>query len=273
MHGFYSRAELEQIANQVLGERLPGRPKQAPYVQDVVQNYKIGSRLRTPDGLVWHYCRCGTHGIALGYETRGACSLVIPQTRDVVADNFLVEGLTPAGSYQVVINDENEAHGVDYWANGKVEFWEEQAATLGTQHRMIKSSTASDGAHVTLTLYYPLTYALGDNEAMEICRSIYADVEQTDLSADPTFESIACVPMMSPVTAGRYFWGLTWGMCTIAATNENEIGFVGGHRQVTFNPSDGSIRDFVAGEQIAGYVIPSTTGPKAQTIIMLQLDP
>jgi len=267
MHGFYSRAELESIATQILGERLDGRPKQAPFVESAVQNYKIGSRLQLPDGTHWHYCKCGSNGLAASMWDRGMASVVVPETLAVV-------GATAVGSYTVVINDTNTAHGKDYWANGKVEIWASPApATF--QHRMIKSSTASNGTSVTLTLYYPLTNALADGDGLEICRSVYAEVDQTNLVASPARKSIACVPLML-VTAEHYFWGQTWGPCTVAAT-VGTMGNTDHSRQVYFNHNDGTIRTeeeagFVAGNQPAGYLLPDSAGG-AQTIIMLQLDP
>lgn len=264
MHGFYSRAELEQIGNEILGQRLPGRPKQDPFVQSVTQNYKIGSRLRTPGGLTWHYCQNGPNNIVAPYWDRGMCSLVDKETFDTPTG---LVSTAPAGSYTVVIPDTNTDHGADYWANGKAEFWGTYPACA--QHRKIKSSTPSDGSSVTLTLYHPLTVTLAADTGVEICRSVYASVDQPTLAASPLFKSIACVPHML-LTANYYFWGLTWGECTIAVTSD--LGLVGGQRLITFNPADGTIRPYVAGEQIAGYLVPDTAGG-AETIIMLQLDP
>ncbi|GAI45191.1 unnamed protein product, partial [marine sediment metagenome] len=54
-----TREEFDTILERFLGQRLVGRPKQAPFFQSEVQNYKIGSRLQGLGGLVWHYCQCG----------------------------------------------------------------------------------------------------------------------------------------------------------------------------------------------------------------------
>ena len=263
----YSRAEWAQIAEQILGERLPGRPRQNPFVESQYQNYKIGSRLRLPDGTVWHYCRAGANGVVNPYWDRGMPSLVVPETLAVI-------GATPAGSYTVVINDTNAAHGKDYWANAKAEIWASPGVAT-FQHRTIKSSTASNGTSVTLTLYYPLTNALADGDGLEICRCVYAAVDQATAIASPGTKSIACVPLML-VTAEYYFWGQTWGPCTLAAT-VGTMGNTNNSRQVYFNHVDGSIRTaeeagWVQGNQHAGYLLPDSAGG-AQTIIFLQLDP
>jgi hypothetical protein len=266
MHGFYSRSELDNVATQVLGERLDGRPRQGPFVESVTQNYKIGSRLRTPDGITWHYSKCGSNGLAAAMWDRGMASVVVPETLAVI-------GATPVGSYQVVVNDANVAHGVDYWANGKGEIWA-SVAPATFQHRTVKSSTASNGTSVILTLYQPLTNALADGDGLEICRSVYAEVDQTNLVVTPEKKSIACVPLKL-VTAEYYFWGQTWGACTIAVTGA--CGTTNNLRQVYFNHADGTIRTadvagYADGNQPAGYMLPDTAGG-AQSIVMLQLDP
>jgi len=260
-----THVEFDTILEHMLGQRLPGRPKQDPFVESAVQNYKIGSRLQGQDALTWHYCRCGANGITAVFRDRGAASLVVP------SGAFITIGAQVAGSYTLVINDTGVAadRPAGYYANGKIEIWNAVAAEH--MHRIIKDSTVGDGTSITLTLYYPLAYAVPAGTGGEICRSIYADVEQTNLSADPTFESIACVPMMGPVTALSYFWGVTWGMCSIAISAD--VGLVASQRLVTFNHNDGTIHPYADGEQVAGYLVPSTTGPAAQTIIMLQLDP
>ena len=262
----YSRAEWARVAEQILGERLPGRPRQDPFVESAVQNYKIGARLRLESGWVMHYCRAGSVGVASPYWDRGCHSQVGPQTLAVI-------GATAVGSKTVVINDTNTAHGVDYWANGKAEIWASPAPAV-FQHRRIKSSTASNGTSVTLTLYYPLTNALADGDGLEICRSQYAEVDQAPGDANATSKSIACVPQML-VTAEYYFWGLTWGICTIAAYG-GAMGSAANSRQCYFH-QDGTIQTeeeagWVAGKQPAGYLLPDSSGG-AQTIIMLQLDP
>lgn len=264
-----TRAEEEQIVNSILGERLPNVGPQAPHTQSLAPHYKIGSRLNTPDGLTWHYCRCGANGVANAYRDRGMATMVVTTNPDDIA-TFLVAVAAGAGATQLIVADLDVTHGVNYWANGKVEIWANLAVPIGStmQQRTIKSSTASDGATVTLTLYHPLTYAVAAGEGMEICPSIYGNVDQADAIVGPNRRSIACVPLMSPITALYYFWGLTWGRCTIAQSAD--MGLVDGQRQVTFNHADGTIRPSVLGEQIAGYLLPYT--PAAETAIMLQLD-
>lgn len=261
-----TRSEMDQVYNSILGERLPNVAAQLPYTESVTPHYKIGSRLWTPYGI-WHYCKCGANAVVNPYWDRGMVSVVVPETRAVI-------GATAVGAVTVVIDDADATHGADYWANGKAEFWA-SVAPATFQHRKIKSSTASNGTSVTLTLYRPLTNALANGDGLEICRSQYAEVDETVAVASSTKMSIACVPHML-VTAQYYFWGLTWGMCTLAATI-GTMGNTASSRQVYFNHNDGTIlteeeAGFVAGAQPAGYLLPDSNGG-AQTIFMLQLDP
>lgn len=285
----YSRAELGQVFDGILGELLPGVGPQAPHTESITQRYKIGSRLRGLDGVVWHYCQCGANGVAAAYRDRGMASLVTPfvivSTLDVSTPPLGgVIGAVSAGATRVVIRDIDPTHGVDYWANGKVEFWNNMPGST-SQHRTIKSSTASTGVGgtVTLTLYRPLSYAIADNEGLEICRSIYAEVDQTDAVAAPARKSTACVPVFSPITALHYFWGQTWGMCTLAVGVPGGVmGAVDQDRDIYFQANEGTVSTtlnypgIAAGAtdspQRAGFLLPNSAGG-AQTIIMLQLDP
>lgn len=265
-----TREEFDTILERFLGQRLVGRPKQAPFFQTEVQNYKLGSRLQGLDGLVWHYCRNGPNALdADSVPERGMVSLIdkelySPGDGASVGNGLEVQAV--AGSYQVTILDANPLHIADYWANGKAEFWGTYPALA--QHRVIKSSTPSDGTRVVLTLYYPLTVTLAAASGLEITRSQYALVESSTTATTPTLKSVVCVPLQL-IPANYYFWGQTWGLCSIARTGD--IGLVASQRMVSFH-SNGTIHDYVDGEQPAGYIALDTVGGQ-ETVIMLQLDP
>ena len=272
---FISRDDIELIGNHFLGDLLAGRSRQQPYTESLTQNYKIGSRLQGLDGLVWHYCQCGANGIVAAYRDRGMASLVVP------SGAFTTIGAQGIGSRTLVINDTGSAANrpAGYYANGKIEIWNAVAAEH--MHRIIADSTVGNGTSITLTLYYPLAYAVPALTGGEICRSIYAEVDQTSAIADPERKSVACVPMMGPITASYFFWGQTWGMCTIAAGAHGSLGEVDNDRDVYFQPTDSTIQTTqrfagIAGgtssPQRAGFLLPNSAGG-SQTIIMLQLDP
>ena len=273
-----THVEFDTILEHMLGQRLPGRPKQEPYVQSVTQNYKLGSRLQGEDGLIRHYCRCGANGVAAAYRDRGMASLVTP------SGAFTVVGAHVAGSRTLVISDAGIAadRPAGYYANGKVEIWVD-IPSLYHMHRMIKDSTVGNGTSITLTLYHPLIFDVPNGTGMEICRSIYAEVDQTDAIATPARKSIACVPVLiTPITALYYFWGQTWGMCTLAVGAPGGVmGNVDNDRDVYFQTNEGSMLTTLnapgialgtSSEQRAGFLLPNSAGG-GQSIIMLQLDP
>lgn len=269
-----TKIEFDAMLEEVLGQRLPGRPKQEPFVQSVTQNYQLGSRLRFGQAT-WHYCQAGPVGQTnLG---RAVGSLVEPATIDAAVATGVVVAAA-AGSREVVIRD--TTHGENYYANGKIELWTSFGSDPASpvQHRVIKSSTASNGTTVTLTLYYPLTSAVAIGTGGEICRSPYAQVDEMSGHADQNFVSFVGLPLMV-ITAEYFFWAQTWGICTVNAYLQ-DIGETARSREVYFH-EDGTIRTeemavWVNGRQHAGYLIPNTApggDGEGETVIMLQLDP
>lgn len=270
-----THTEFDAMLEEVLGQRLPGRPKQEPFVQSEVQNYQLGSRLRYGKAT-WHYCQAGPVGHS--HVGRGTGSLVVPTTiaAGVATGIYRAE---VAGSYEVVIRD--ATHGENYWANGKIEIWTSLGSDPATepQHRVIKSSTASNGTTVTLTLYYPLTSVVAVGTGGEICRSVYAQVDDMTAHAHLGFMTVVGIPLMV-VTAEYFHWVQTWGICTINAGGEANMGETDRIREVFWH-RDGTMiaasdAFYVDGCQRAGYLIPDTHPGgvgESQTVVMLQMDP
>lgn len=258
-----TKAEFDTIIEDILGRRLSGRPKQDPHVESAVQNYMIGARRRLTDGTTWHYCLAGATGIPSSQE-RGAVSSVAPETLATI-------GAAAIGSDTVVINDTAAAgvHPADYWANGKIEIW-----TTVPQHRMIKSSTVSNGVSVTLTLYFPLVALVANATGLEICRNMYGSVDGVGIG---NAQSKSCVGVsLAIVTPLYYFWIQTWGMTTMGARHA-AMGGGADSRDVFFNGINGTIQaadeaGYADGMQRVGRLLPSTVSGH-ETIIFLELDP
>jgi len=270
-----THVEFDAILEEILGQRLPGRPKQEPFVQSAVQNYQLGSRLRYGKAT-WHYCQAGPVGQdVLG---RGMGSLVVPTTITAGVATGIYSAAA-VGSYEVVIRD--AIHGANYWANGKIEIWTSLGSDPATpvQHRVIKSSTASNGTTVTLTLYYPLTSVVAVGTGGEICRSVYAQVDSMTAHAHQGFLTVAGIPLMV-VTLEYFFWAQTWGICTVNAGSEANMGETDRVREVYWH-RDGTMiaandAQYAEGCQRAGYLIPNTHPGgvgESQTVVMLQMDP
>lgn len=259
---FVTREQINQAVASVLGELLPGRPEQDPHVESAVQNYKIGSRLKLLDGTTWHYCLAGAFGIPASQE-RAAVSSVAPETLATI-------GASAVGTNQVVITDANVLHTADYWANGKVELW-----TAVPQHRTIRSSTASNGTSVTLTLNFPLVALAATGTGLEICRCMYASVDGVGIGLA---QQKSCVgASLAIVTPLNFFWVQTWGMCTMGA-RYGTMGAAADSRDVYYNGINGTIQDgiengtYTQGMQRIGFLLPDTVSG-GETVIMLQLDP
>ena len=48
--GFYTRAEIKQAMDMMVGERLPGQEDQSVYEQSAVQKFLIGAKRKVDDG-------------------------------------------------------------------------------------------------------------------------------------------------------------------------------------------------------------------------------
>ena len=265
MRYFYSRAELAQMASLIVGDLLEGRQKQEPYTESSVQNYKIGSRLVTPDGLVWHYGRADAVGVSQTYRRRGVVSAIIDY-------NYKILAAAPSGSTQIVIDD-TAARAKDYWAGGHASIFP-LPGYLNDQPRMIKSSTPGNGTSVTLTLYYPIHYALKVDDDVYCVQSPYSEIREA-ISADSKGYNMALGWTYIPVTPLYYAWVHTWGICQSVHTG-TKMGEDAGDRDVYFNYNDGTVYSGMAATfghcQRIGTIIPDTALGE-RPYFLLQLDP
>jgi len=265
-----TKEEFKTILNSFTGERIPGRPAQEPYIESAIQNYKIGSRKRTPDGLIWHYAKThATYGVTATYRRRALASVIH-------AINYLTIGAQIIGSKTLVIDD--AVHGVNYWENGEASI---QGATANHNPRMIKSSTASNGTSVTLTLYSPIDVNVAAGVGVYCCPSLYAEVCEAVNSGLPGLgtgeHSIAGFSWI-PVAAGHFVWVQTWGLVQSVVSYAAQ-GIVAGDREIYFNWADGTTMSgketLFSATQRMGFLVPGTIlAPGGdESYVMLQLDP
>ncbi len=224
--------------------------------QSAVQKYPLGMRYTEGD-RVFRYCKAG-----------GALTAMKAGHQGHVATEVYTKAVEyAAGSYQVAILDTDGGHGVDYYKDGYI--W----IMVAGNYRMykIKSSTASDGVSVTLTLYEALVVTVPASTWTTAWPNIYSNV----VGDASTKMSNVCVPLID-VDSGKYFWGQTWGPCfgtafnVVPGVNDNQ-------REVYFN-IDGAL---MAGDDLsldttvrqrAGFIITNTT-PGGDQFYMLQLAP
>jgi len=155
-------------------------------------------------------------------------------------------------------------HLADHWAGGEASI---VGATASQNPRMIKSSTASNGTSVTLTLYYPIDVNIAVGVGVYCCQSPYAVFQEAvgGASAGPMIGYT-----WTPVTALNFMWIQTWGLAQGVFTGTTTP--AAGERDLVFNSVDGTLLNKVAAytaQQFAGR-LESALGDQYMT---LMLDP
>ena len=265
MHGFYSRAELEEIANVILGERISGRPEQGVYEQSAAQNFKLGASRKVKGGWMLHYCRA-KNAITLPYRLAGNLSQVL------AANELILTAGAAAGQKRVSIPDTTSP--VNFYAGGKIECW--PAGGTFEFHR-IAASSASDGTNVVLTLEDPLITALAVGDMVLPTPSIYYATGPMGVEKQQ-FETAVAMPLI-PVTAGYFYWGITWGPVFLSMQGGQWPGHAVEEKDVyCWMDGTGAVADAFGGiaagtsaPQRVGYGLPS--GDYGSGLIMLQLSP
>jgi len=274
MHGFYSRAELEQIANEILGERLDGRPDQGIYEESTTQNFKIGSKRRVR-GWTLHYCRAS---VALPYinKYRLVGNLIpalgdAPDPLEGPGCEVILTVAAAAGQRKVTIPDIDSP--VNLYQGGTIECW----TTVGTfEFHRIASSTVSDGTSVVLTLEDNLVNALAiDNMVAPLPSPYYATGPMGVTYARR--ETAVCLALI-PVTINCFYWGITWGQVFLSCQADFWPGKLVSDKDV-YVWEDGTGATLgkwapaagVPSPQRVGYGLPS--GDYGSGNVMLQLDP
>ena len=265
----YSRAEWEQVFDNVLGARMPGAGPQGIRELSAVQRYEIGSRLAmpAPDCRIFHYCEADiahtnvvSAGIANGDTLHFMNSAVIA---GVVGDRNISVVIDPADVAGYVRNQ---------FRGGSITI---HTAPIQIVYNII-GNEPDDGVNVLLHLGEPLIAAVPLPTFCEIHENQYNSTVPMTGAGD---QSVVAVPLM-PVTIDNFFWGQTWGKCICAAAVGGGIGAIVNEASVYFQ-DDGSIgcgTDLApaSGFQYAGYIIPTTSRLAANAdslYFMLQLDP
>ena len=269
---------------QSSGHMLAGGFPQGIYEQSATQNYDIGTRLIVDD-RVFRYCKAGSD-LKSGF---GARCQDYPREGNMAAVAIL------AGTYEVTIPmNDNGADYVaeqlaDYWKDGYIWIMTADASGFGPMYR-IKSNLAASGTiptqYCTATLYEPLAYDVAASAWITAHPNIYNNVQNANLRKS----SVVCVPPIW-VDSGYYFWGQTWGPCTVQQTGAAG-GLENDDRNFFFTPNNngeiltGTQCDWSGAanvkHQLAGYLLTHTTawtnvGDGAEAggdcFLMLQLTP
>jgi len=264
----YSRAEMEQVYNHVLGERLAGVGPQGIREQVTAPRYEIGSRLAmpAPDYRIFHYCFAEiahTNILSAGIANGDTLHFM----------NTAVAGLVGDRNITVVIDPADGAYIRNQFRGGSI--------TIHTAPIQIVLNIAGnepdDGVNVLLHLSEPLIAAVPLPTFVEIHENKYnSTVPMTGAGQ----QAVVAVPLM-PVAINNFFWGQTWGKCICAAAIGGGIGAGVPNEVSVYFQDDGSIAcatDLApaGGYQYAGHTIPTSTrlGVAADTLYFeLQLAP
>lgn len=203
--GFYSRAEIQQAMDLMVGERLRGRPDQSIYEASPVQNFKIGARRQVKDSWVFHYAQAKAAMDLDVYTGR----LRSCQKAMLAANELVLTVAAPAGQRFATIPDAVSPE--NYYQGGVAAFW--TVAGKRDDHR-IASSTASDGTKVILTLEENLltTMAIGDN--VTPMPSIYKEVGPMGVTYPTREYAVGITKILVPID--YFFWLLTYGPISIS---------------------------------------------------------
>ncbi|MDP3063161.1 MAG: hypothetical protein Q8O40_08130 [Chloroflexota bacterium] len=280
--GFYSRAEIAQIAERVLGSPLAGQTPQGIYQESIVQKYLLGSPLRLagPDGRAFRYAKAQA---ALG----GLKRLVVNAnyapgvTGHVNEDGY--EGQLRAnaaiGSTYLDISD-TALRVKDYYQGGKVVVY---GVTIFHEHHIVRSDPGT-GVYVRLYLDEPVAVeaivggAPGVSMGVTAYLSPFSAVAPAG-SIQTSFETFVGLPPR-PVTIAYYFWLQVGGPCIITPTGGTWPGAAANLRDIYANPADGTIQpptlsDPSLGFQRIGSLLSATGGTASDygdLWVNLQLD-
>lgn len=285
MHGFYSRAELEQIANHILGLRIDGRPNQTVYEQSTIQNFRLGTG-RRENGRLFRY----------GYTLTGLPAISPTGANVLAIDSHyhpLHTGGTPAGCMGDLRNgavartiaipigqryldiQDTELRAVNFYQGGFIVVYDE---TPHWHEHVIVASEEGTGTYVRLWLDHPIAvaeiplYKAGDGARVDACayRSPYSALAEAG-SVNPGYESFVGVPLCGVVPALRFIWLMTAGPIWISPLPP-QPGGVAEDRDVYAQP-DGLISSVTTvGFQRVGYVMGTQETGSGDSKIMLQLD-
>lgn len=280
MHGFYSRAELEQIATQVLGERLDGRPKQGIHESSTVQNYVIGSR-KQMDERAFRYACIGAGGFGLHQYGVGWRTTV---TGTSLTGANIIAGAVNTHTVTLVL----AGVGADDYKYGYMGIRDNSAGPANWGAKIL-ANTASDASnHVTFTLEAPLPMTLEAADTVTVTPSPWSDVVDENVPGTCVFAFVGVSLIYPPGNyPGRYVWLQTWGPLAEphiavshegAANFERMLYFMGQGAMQCADPADGQSPGasgrFAAGMQPAGWYMPdSSGGDLAHPVVWLTIAP
>ena len=218
------------------------------------QNHQIGTRLVKGD-RVYFYSRAGAGDIKAGFICTGSSYGIAVSTK------------TAHGAGTTIVSISS-----NYGAAGKFDggylFLQNTGGTAPNRCETyrIRSTTSSVGGNFTVTLKEGLAFGSAVGTSGIVANSVYDSVITAPVAMT---QPPACVPAIS-TSAGYYFWGQTWGPCSLvsgtnlAATSALREIVVGPRTAGTFAPNT-YVTVTITGITPASQVIGNRYGPDAIT--------
>jgi len=200
--GFYTRAELEQIANQIIGARLPGQADQLITEISTTQRFELG----TPKDIGlsrYRYGQAGAVNIPLGV----LCQAPVPGANH--------HDLVPAASYPVGTKKVTLTLGATpLAANEMAGGWMHvnDGTGQGQVFRILSHPAALAGASCEFTLIDPITTAF--NAADTLCALTPNPYKAAIIHPSPPTAQLVGVPVVA-ITANYYGWFKTRGPAAV----------------------------------------------------------
>ena len=256
------------------GGRLPGRPQQGMLEENIAQNYRAGTRL-VIDERVYRYSHVDAERQArFGYG-------VFPK---ITYSETGVAGATSAASAYTVTCVAVAAVLEDAYAEGYLEILGGVDATHAGWYK-VKGNTAqaTPGDNFVVTLYDPLASIVTTGvDTTRLYQSLWANVvcmRQRQIDGVATdWRKVSCVGVPNRYVQADYWcWLQTWGPCWIVGDSGTE-GIADSERCMQFGDNLDMLRlrdlgDQLGRHQIAGFVLPITTGGAGNGMYFLQISP
>ena len=237
-----------------------------PCSEDSVQKYPIGTKF-VDDDRVWRYMKAGntcTRGRLV--QSYNAYSSGTTREYALIAIAGAVGDTTVTCTAQGTVTENMFAGGyIIVTSTGKLVY------------RIVSNTAATPGNTFVVTLDQPLRNVILGTDYIQCIRDKYADVRYFSGAPEAGYGSAVGAAHWT-VTSGYYFWGQTWGPCSI--TGIDNVGASISERGLVMG-TDGAVKcEYTAGLQYIGYLIPYTgpsTGgvdmPAAWLLVELQLAP
>lgn len=244
----YTRVEMAQVYDHVLGERLPGMGVQGIHEVSTTQRYEVGAR-RQISNRVYHYALTGVGATGLDANF-GAKSR---NQQDIGFSGLPAAGAVPAGSVSITITvgagdgpAQDGSFPVNYLRGGTIIL---RSATSNMVRGITGNPLKAAGAGVLLiTLDAPTSFVTVLGNQQEALASPYANVvHEDDTIANQLWQPVIGMPTIDTV-AGDYVWLQTWGPCVcigavaVGGAANNLLAYAGGDAALAVFANDGGIQ-------------------------------